>query len=210
MAFDPIFRWLQDAIIPTNPVCLDSSQSAQYAYADDIAVAASSFRDLLTVLAPAFRSVDQIAGVTLKYRKCCWVQYGVERRDCLLDWLSDDCEVFRKRHMPSTRHIHRWTAPRKIIQRVLKNNASTKSLVERLCDFRIYAVSVLSYIGSICAPDKATLKAEDCTMLYLLACYALVLCGLGPDLVRSALRPALELPRFQTRSATPSANPRSS
>ena len=57
-------------------------------------------------------------------------------------------------------HLHRWNAPRKIIQRVLKINASTKSLVERLCDFKIYAISVLGFIGSVCAPDKATFKAE--------------------------------------------------
>ena len=30
-----------------------------------------------------------------------------------------------------------------------------------LCDFKIYAISVLSFIGSVCAPDKATLKAEN-------------------------------------------------
>ena len=46
----------------------------------------------------------------------------------------------------------------KIIQRVLKINTSTKSLFEQLC-LKIFAVSVLSYIGSTCAPDKATLKA---------------------------------------------------
>ena len=34
-------------------------------------------------------------------------------------------------------------------------NASTKSPVERLCDFKIYATSVLSFIGSVCDPDKA-------------------------------------------------------
>ena len=50
---------------------------------------------------------------------------------------------------------------KKFIQRVLKINASTKSLVERLCDFKIFAISVLSVIGSVCAPDKATLKAEN-------------------------------------------------
>ena len=43
---------------------------------------------------------------------------------------------------------------------MLKINASTKSLVERLCDFKIYAISVLGLIGSVCAPDKASLKAE--------------------------------------------------
>ena len=59
-------------------------------------------------------------------------------------------------------HLHRWTALlEKIIQRVVKINASTKSLVEGLCDFKIYAISVLSFIGSVCAPDKATLTAEN-------------------------------------------------
>ena len=80
--------------------------------------------------------------------------------------------------------------PEKIIQRVLKINASTKSLVERLCDFKIYAISVLSFIGSVCAPDKATLKAEN----HALQCttagpYNAIpsgvgsVCGIGPDLV---------------------------
>ena len=43
----------------------------------------------------------------------------------------------------------------------MKINASTKSQVERLCDLKIYAISVLSFIGSVCAPDKATLEAEN-------------------------------------------------
>ena len=51
--------------------------------------------------------------------------------------------------------------PEKIVQRVMKINASAKSPVERLCDFKIYAISVLSFIGSVCAPDKATLTAEN-------------------------------------------------
>ena len=47
-------------------------------------------------------------------------------------------------------YILRWTAPRKIIQRVLRIDASTKSLDERVCDFKLYAISVLSFIGSVC------------------------------------------------------------
>ena len=91
-------------------------------------------------------------------------------------------------------HIHRWTAhQKKFIQRVLKINASTESLVERLCDFKIYAISVLSFIGSVCTPNKATLKAENralqCTNAgpyhgvpsNLLGVGSV--CGLGPDLV---------------------------
>ena len=78
------------------------------------------------------------------------------------------------------------------IQRVLKINASTKSLVERLCDFKVYAISVLSFIGSVCAPDKATVKAEN----YAIQCTTAgpynafpsnllgvgSISGLGPDL----------------------------
>ena len=68
-----------------------------------------------------------------------------------------------------------------------------KSLVERLCDLKIYAVSVLNYIGSVCAPDKATLNAEahalQCTTAgpYNAISTNLLgvgsVCGLGPDLV---------------------------
>ena len=65
MAFDPIFRWLQETIIPRNPNNLDFLQSAQCAHADDLAVASSSLRELMSALAPAFRSVDYIAGLNL-------------------------------------------------------------------------------------------------------------------------------------------------
>ena len=91
-------------------------------------------------------------------------------------------------------HLHRWSVHQeKFLQRVLKINAPTKSLVERLCDFKIYAISVLSFIGSVCAPDKATLKAENdslqCTTAgpYNATPSTLLgvgsMCGLGPDLV---------------------------
>ena len=75
----------------------------------------------------------------------------------------------------------------------MKMNTSTKSLVERLCDLKIYPISVLSFIGSVCAPDSATLKAENhalqCTTAgpYNAITSGLLgvgsVCGLGPDLV---------------------------
>ena len=90
-------------------------------------------------------------------------------------------------------YLHRWAAPRKLVQRVSKINASTKSLVGRLCDFKIYAISVLSFIGSICAPDKATLKAENhalqCTTagpynaIFSKPLQVGSIYGVGPDLV---------------------------
>ena len=86
MAFDSIFRWLQDAFIPRNPAGLDFLQPAQCAYADDLAVAALSLRCLMTALAPAFQTVDQTAGLNLNHRKCCRVQYGSERCESLLNW----------------------------------------------------------------------------------------------------------------------------
>ena len=66
MAFDPIFRWLQEMVIPRNPHNLEFLQPAQCAYADDLAVASLSFRGLMTALAPAFRSVDSIAGLNFE------------------------------------------------------------------------------------------------------------------------------------------------
>ena len=65
MAFDPIFRWLQESIIPENPDNLDFLQPAQCAYADDLAVASFSFRVLMTALArPGLRRmVTQSADV---------------------------------------------------------------------------------------------------------------------------------------------------
>ena len=58
MAFDPIFRWLQESIIPRNVDILEFLEPAQCAYADDLAVASSSFRELMFPMAPAFRSID--------------------------------------------------------------------------------------------------------------------------------------------------------
>ena len=67
------------------------------------------------------------------------------------------------------------------------------SLVERLCYIKIHAISVLRFIGSVCAPDKATIKAENHTLECTTAGpYNAVpskllevgsVCGFGPDLV---------------------------
>ena len=108
---------------PRNPDGLDFLQPVQCAYAGDFAVAASSFRGLMTPLSLAFHSVDHIAGLNLNCRKCCLYLYGTEERESLWHWLSENCEEFRE--MQIVRHakyvgtmigpdgyIHRWTAPR--------------------------------------------------------------------------------------------------
>ena len=79
----------------------------------------------MTALAPAFRSVDSIAGLNLNYRKCCWVHCGIEERDSLRAWLLANCEEFREmqivRHakyvitmIGPDGHIHRWKHTEKI------------------------------------------------------------------------------------------------
>ena len=114
---------LQEVVIPRNPHNLDFLQPTQCAYADDRAVAALSFRDLMTALAPAFHSVDHTAGLNLNYRKCCWVQYGNEERESLCRWISENCVEFREMQIVRQAkyvgtmigpdgHIHRWTAHR--------------------------------------------------------------------------------------------------
>ena len=58
------------------------------------------------------------------HRKCCWVQYGSESCQSLLDWVSTNCEVFREMKIAKYAkyagtmigpegYLHRWTAPRK-------------------------------------------------------------------------------------------------
>ena len=77
-------------IDPRNLDILDFLQPAQCACADDLAVAALSFRDLMTALAASFRSVDHLADLNSNHRKSCWVQYGTEGRESLWHWISEN------------------------------------------------------------------------------------------------------------------------
>ena len=102
--------------------------------------------------------------------------------------------------MRQVRGHHDWTTwshspldgtSENYIQHVLKINASTKSLVELLCDLQIFPLSVLRCTGSISAPDEATLKLRPMPYSVLLSIQCLrtsllcvgSVCGLGPDLV---------------------------
>ena len=85
--------------------------------------------------------------------------------------------------------------PEKFVKRVMKINASTRSLVGRLCDLKIYTISVLSFFffRSVCAPDKAIIKAENhalqcttagpCNFIPSSLLGVGSICGLGFDLV---------------------------
>ena len=78
----------------------------------------------MLALAPAFHSVDSIAGLNLNYRKCCWVQCGNEEHYSLRTWISENFEEFREMHIVQHAkyvgtmigldgHLHRWTAHQK-------------------------------------------------------------------------------------------------
>ena len=126
----------------------------------------------MIALSPAFVVVDRVAGLNLNHRKRYRVPYGSDSFQDLLGWVATNCEEFREMKIAKyakyvgtmiglDEYLHRWSAPRKkFIQRARKRNESTKSLVERLVDFKIHALSVLGYLGSISAPDRATIKEE--------------------------------------------------
>ena len=144
--------------------------------------------------------MDYIAGLNLNYRKCCWVQYGTEERES--HWLSENCGEFREmqivkhaKHVGTMigpdGHIHRWTAhwknhPAHVEDQCFNQKTCGSTL-------KIYAILVLSFSGSVCAHDKATLKGEtqalQCTTAgpYNAIPFNLLgecsVCGLGLDLV---------------------------
>ena len=147
MAFDPIFCWLQDAIIPRNRAAPDFFQLVPCAYADDFALAASSFRLLMAALCLTFWVVGHIDGLNLTHRKC-WVQYGSERR------CREKEKVRFERYdgtgiSPEVR-AHRWTAPRNNHTANQKNHASSR-VCWRDC-------VILRCVPS--APDVATLRDD--------------------------------------------------
>ena len=155
----------------------------------------------MLALAPAFRSIVCIAGLNLNYRKCWWVQYGNEEHDSLRTWISENCEEFRE--MQIVRHAKfvgtmidpngpsSLDGQEKFIHRVVKINASTKSLVERLCDLRDFRAefhwlrlrSRQSHPQSRepCPPVYHSRTIQRNSLFSLLQVGSI--CGLGPDVV---------------------------
>ena len=99
-------------------------------------------------------------------------------------------------------HIRRWSAaPEKIIQRVLKINASTKSVVERLCDFKIYAISVLSFFGSRVRTQQGNPQGrEPCPSVY--NCRIVILLSAFPRASTLLFRPAMASPTSSVSTAS--------
>ena len=65
MAYDPIFRWLHDAVIPRDFSLAACLQPTPCAYVNDFAVDAPCIRMYMPAIAPAFRTIDRVTGMNL-------------------------------------------------------------------------------------------------------------------------------------------------
>ena len=86
----------------------------------------------MTALSPTFEVMDCVAGLNLDHRKCCWVQYGNDSCQEVLEWVLTNCQEFRERKMVKFAkyvgtmtgpegYLHQWTAWReKFIQKARK------------------------------------------------------------------------------------------
>ena len=87
---------------PHNPWFL---QRTTCAYADDFALAASSLRETLPLVAEAFVTIDRVTGRGLNYRKCHWIQYGNMTCPQIPNWVGTHVLIFgtcKSTTMPST------------------------------------------------------------------------------------------------------------
>ena len=125
----------------------------------------------MTALAPTFKIMDQIAGLNLNHRKCCWIHYGSESCKSLSDWVATNCEEFREMKVVKYfKNVGTVIGPgtcspldgnlENFIQRIQKINAPPKAWLRNCATLRSMPFSVLSILGSISSPDEATLKAE--------------------------------------------------
>ena len=65
--------------------------------------------------------------------------------------------------------LERAKARNKLIGICARIRSSSQSFVQRLVAFKIYALSVLSFIGSVAQPDTATITAENLALQRLSA-----------------------------------------
>ena len=116
----------------------------------------------MTFQTPAFIVVDQIDGLTLNRRKSYWVQYGSESCQSLLDCVATNCENFERMKIAKYAkyvgtmigpegHVHRWTAPRKIIEqqiwRIVQESRGEIVRVQDRCRFCIWVFWIHTRTG---------------------------------------------------------------
>ena len=65
---------------------------------------------------------------------------------------------------------HRWTGPRnKFLTVYARSRSSSQSSVQKLVSFKIHALSILTFVGSLAEQDKDTISAETTALQKLSA-----------------------------------------
>ena len=137
-SFDPIFRWLSDAVIPRNRSFPDCLQQPACAYADDSAVSAQLF-----TIAPARHTIDLITVMTSTTKSVIGSPCGNHTCEALSKWIGANCLEFREMKiakfakyvgtMSAPKGLQRWTGPRNKFIRVCGIvGSSPESLVDSL------------------------------------------------------------------------------
>ena len=181
MAFDPVYSWLMSAVLPPEPHRPWFLHRCACAYADDFALAAASLGESLPTVADAFTTIETVTSRSLNHKKCHWIQYGNLAIPQFSEWVGTLVPVFRQMQIKDhARYLgveigpgaaaHRWTKARNTFVGVgARIRAFSQSLAQRLVSFKIYALSVLSFVGSVAEPEAATIAAENLALQRLSA-----------------------------------------
>ena len=98
--------------------------------------------------------------MNLNYRKCRWIQYGGMTSWQLGEWVDTHVPVFPQMQFNDYATYlgvmigpggtaHRWTGPRnKSLTVYARSRSSSQSSVQKLVSFKIYALSVLTFVGT--------------------------------------------------------------
>ena len=216
-----MFRWLQGSIIPRNPDNLEFLKPVQCAYDNDLAVAVSylgalwsrwhwRFTPWIILLASIGTVANDGFRMALK-----------DVNPCLWHWTWEKCEEFREMQICQLRQV-RWNHDRSWWRQHSEKSASAcwrsillpTALLNDFCKIKIYAISVLRFVGPYAHPTKRPSRPrsmpfsgprQDRTTLYRppfleLALYvvSVLTCSV---FIPSALRLAIELLHARPRIA---------
>ena len=174
-------RWLHDAALPRDRSLPAYLQPFACAHADDYAVSAPSFRILMPATVLVVRSIDLITGMTANTKSVNVCRTGttlarLPASNCdklfCFSWNEGCkiCQIYIGATIVPEGYLHRWTAPGNKFTRVCSEiTSSPKLLVERMVDYKAYALPVLGFVGFLAAPDEATLKEESRALQMLAA-----------------------------------------
>ena len=166
-AFDPIFRWLTEVVLPKDPSLPSFLLPSACARADDFAVAACSFKVLIAFIAHPVRTVDAVTGMNLNHKKSDWIWYGRLACQDLRGWVAhrDFSKIESFANYLGTMigpemHDNWWSGLINKFRTVCGRIIVSQQIVQRLVQFRVNALPILCFMGSLAAPDGVILREE--------------------------------------------------